>query len=52
MTTLVYDGSFEGLLTAVFEVFEYQLPSPQIVSAENYVTENIFAEVHQAITQT
>ena len=52
MTTLVYDGSFEGLLTAVFEVFEYQLSSPQIVSAENYVTENIFAEVHQVITQT
>ncbi len=52
MTTLVYDGSFEGLLIAVFEVFEYQLSSPQIVSAENYVTENIFAEVHQVITQT
>lgn len=52
MTTLVYDGSFEGLLTAVFEVFEYKYSSPEIVSKENYVSENMFAEVHNVITQT
>ncbi len=24
MTTLIYDSTFEGLMTAVFEVFEYK----------------------------
>ncbi len=28
MTAIVYDGSFEGLLTAIFEVYEYKFPDP------------------------
>lgn len=30
MTTLIYDGSFEGFLTAVFEVYEYKFPDPRL----------------------
>lgn len=29
MVTVVYDGSFEGLLTAVFEIYEYKLEEVQ-----------------------
>lgn len=50
MTTLIYDGSFEGLLTAVFEVFEYKFSSPKIVSKQNFYNENIFAEIHEVFT--
>lgn len=50
MTTLLYDGSFEGLLTAVFEVFEYKFAPAEIVSTENYVSENMFSEVHEVLT--
>lgn len=50
MTTIIYDGSFEGLLTAVFEVFEYKLLLPKIISKENYSSENMFAEVHEVFT--
>ncbi len=34
MTDIVYDGSFEGLLTAIFEVYEYKFPDPRL-SAKN-----------------
>lgn len=50
MTTLIYDGSFEGLLTAVFEIFEYKLSLPKIISKENYSSENMFAEIHEVFT--
>lgn len=30
MTTLLYDGSFEGFLTAVFEVYEYKFLDPDL----------------------
>lgn len=48
--TLLYDGSFEGLLTAVFEVFEYKFPSVEIVAKQNYIQEDIFAETHEVFT--
>ncbi|RTZ50470.1 DNA metabolism protein [Chryseobacterium arthrosphaerae] len=51
MTTLLYDGSFDGLFTAVFEVFEYRYQEVEIVSREKYHQENIFAEMHEVITQ-
>lgn len=51
MTTLIYDGSFEGLMTAIFEVFEYKFADAEIFSAENYNVENIFATVHEVQTQ-
>lgn len=49
MTRLVYDGSFEGLLTAIFEVHEYKFRDAEIV-AEGFPDENLFAEKHQVFT--
>ncbi|GAA4150162.1 TIGR03915 family putative DNA repair protein [Chryseobacterium ginsenosidimutans] len=51
MTTLLYDGSFDGLFTAIFEVFEYKYKDVEIVSRERFHQENIFAEIHEVITQ-
>lgn len=51
MTTLLYDGSFDGLLTAIFEVFEYRYQNFEIVSRTNFHQENMFAEIHEVITQ-
>jgi len=33
MNVVIYDGSFEGLLTAVFEIYEYKIEQPNIVSS-------------------
>lgn len=52
MTTLLYDGSFDGLFTAIFEVFEYRYKDVEIVSRERFHQENIFAEIHEVVTQT
>ncbi|KIA90479.1 TIGR03915 family putative DNA repair protein [Kaistella jeonii] len=52
MTTVIYDGSFEGLMTAIFEVFEYKFLDAEIFSTENYTVENIFATVHEVQTQS
>lgn len=51
MITLLYDGSFDGLLTAVFEVFEYRYKDAEIISKEKFQQENMFAEIHEVITQ-
>lgn len=51
MTTLLYDASFDGLFTAIFEVFEYRYQDVEIVSRERFHQENIFAEIHEVITQ-
>ncbi|WP_333596876.1 TIGR03915 family putative DNA repair protein [Chryseobacterium flavum] len=51
MISLLYDGSFEGLFTAVFEVFEYRYKDVEIVSRDMFHQENIFAETHEVITQ-
>lgn len=51
MTTLLYDGSFDGLFTAIFEVFEYRYKDVEIASSERFHQENIFAEIHEVITQ-
>ncbi|KPE51957.1 TIGR03915 family putative DNA repair protein [Chryseobacterium indologenes] len=51
MTTLLYDGSFDGLFTAVFEVFEYRYKDAEIISRENFCKENMFADIHEVITQ-
>ena len=50
MTTLVHDGSFGGLLTAVFEVFEYRFDLAEIISKENFQNETFFSEVHEVLT--
>ena len=50
MTTLLYDGTFEGLFTAIFEVYEYKFEPVEIISLENYTTESIFSVQHEVIT--
>lgn len=49
MTLLSYDSTFEGLLTAIFEVFEYKYQEPKIVK-NNLVQQNIFSEATEIIT--
>lgn len=51
MTILRYDGTFEGLLTAVFEVFEYRFSRAEIISDEKYSSEDLFANLHEVVTQ-
>jgi len=43
MTQLSYDNTFEGLLTAVFEVYEFKYSSPKI-SKKDDLQHNLFAE--------
>lgn len=50
MKILLYDGSFEGLLTSIFEVFEYKFKNAEIVAEQNFSTENLFADQHQVLT--
>lgn len=45
-TTVIYDGTFDGLLTAIFEIFEYKLDVSQIVSQQAYAVQDFFAEEH------
>lgn len=52
MITLLYDGSFDGLLTAVFEVFEYRYKDAEIKNETHYLQENMFAEPHYVVTQS
>ncbi|AFL98443.1 TIGR03915 family putative DNA repair protein [Ornithobacterium rhinotracheale] len=52
MINLVYDGSFEGLMTAIFEVFEYRFQSVCILPENRAAQLDLFAERHDVITQT
>ena len=49
MTILSYDGSFDGLLTAVFEVYERQLAPARLVPPERSTPE-VFGETLSVIT--
>lgn len=49
MTVLLYDGSFEGWLTAVFEIYEYKLSDPSIIH-EKYRSQNLFGETREVMT--
>lgn len=49
MTTLLYDGSFEGLFTAIFEVFEYKLSDVEIVASSHF-QQDFFSEIHMVST--
>lgn len=49
MTTVLYNGSFEGLMTAIFEVFEYRFDAVDIVAKENYLQGDMFSNVHESI---
>lgn len=45
--TILYDGSFEGLLCAIFDVYEYKFSHVHICTGENFKG-NIFEKVHTA----
>ncbi|CAN5605953.1 TIGR03915 family putative DNA repair protein [soil metagenome] len=49
MNTVMYDGTFEGLLTAVFEIYEYKISQPQIC-VEGCATGSLFGDAHKVIT--
>jgi probable DNA metabolism protein len=46
MVTVLYDGSFTGLLTALFEVYEYKLIQPLICMAGSNQAANLFGQTH------
>ncbi|URM38630.1 hypothetical protein [Flavobacterium anhuiense] len=49
MTQLLYDGSYEGWLTAVFEIYEYKLKD--VVFAKEEISNTLlFSETHFVIT--
>ena len=49
MHTLVYDGSFDGLLTAVFESYELKYKKATIIRS-SLASENLFDSTHSVIT--
>jgi probable DNA metabolism protein len=44
MTAVIYDGSYQGLLTAIFEIYEYRTPAPSISKDE--ATYSLFGNRH------
>lgn len=49
MTTLIYDGTFEGLLTAVFEIYEHKFGVVKLHKGEGY-SEGMFEKVVSVAT--
>lgn len=49
MKPVLYDGTFDGFLTAVFEVYEYKIAEPRIKKG-NVAVGSLFGEVH--VTET
>lgn len=49
LTTLIYDGTFEGLLTAVFDVYAHRLQTVKLHAGERY-TDALFDDVLQVVT--
>jgi probable DNA metabolism protein len=49
MTTLFYDGSFEGLLTAVFEIYDLKLQNIKIEKGE-WLSTALFENVIKVVT--
>jgi probable DNA metabolism protein len=49
MNLVLYDGSFEGLMTAVFEVYEYKISMPNIVKI-NEESGSLFGSNHTVQT--
>ncbi len=46
MKTMVYNGTFDGFLTAIFEVYEYKYCDAKIVKESVYHTCNIWKRPH------
>lgn len=49
MYALIYDSTFDGFLSAVFDVYQYKLEAPVIVT-EKAFNGNIFGNVHRVRT--
>jgi len=49
MDTVLYDGSYEGLFTAFFAVYEYKLPDAHI-HVEGHADVSLFGKVHIVVT--
>jgi len=49
--TLIYDGTFDGFLSAVYKVFEQQIKDVEIVKPKHYQP-NIFIESEEVITDS
>jgi len=49
MRQLSYDGSYEGLLTAIFEIYEYKIQQPSIVKSDR-INGSLFADLHTVET--
>lgn len=49
MTVVVYDGRFAGLLTAIFEVYEYIMDQP-IIQRNDTANRSLFGSMHTVIT--
>ncbi|QQL51523.1 TIGR03915 family putative DNA repair protein [Mucilaginibacter ginkgonis] len=50
MTTLIYDGTFEGLLTAVFEIYEHRLDLVRIKKGE-WLNTALFENTIKVVTE-
>lgn len=50
MHAVVYDGSFEGLLTAIFEIYEYKIADPLIFS-DGKAKASLFGKTHCSVSQ-
>jgi len=49
MTTLIYDGTFEGILTAVFEIYAHKLQHVKLKKGE-WLSTALFEDVIEVIT--
>src|ERR1700712_3610114 len=49
MQTVVYDGNFEGLLTAVFDVYEYRMENVLLLPKKQR-QESLFTDTHNVET--
>jgi probable DNA metabolism protein len=49
MTVVAYDGSFAGLFTAVFEIYEYKISEPNIIR-DAVANGSLFGNFHTVIT--
>ncbi|MGY3212634.1 TIGR03915 family putative DNA repair protein [Mucilaginibacter sp. HD30] len=49
MTTIIYDGTYKGWLTAVFEIYEYKLQDV-IFAREGEPAASLFGVTHQVVT--
>ena len=50
MTLLSYDSTFEGFLTAVFEIYEFKYQNPKIIKKDD-VQQNLFVKAIEIITE-